>query len=996
MRASSGSGWRSAVALVALGLAAAATPVLAQDDAGPSGILRKGELDGMTEAQVKAAMPEYFPHVVNGRVKPADLPDIFGPGAVLNVGNVAMKVTNNGFIGNPFTNLSSDPAGQWPGVSGIEYLDYFGLAIGAVNPTATDPAAKRRVSYLLEWRPPTLDPVDRIYKAYDGIKNGGRFQNDDSAIDHLVDEEYLDGHDNDGDGFVDEDFAAIGQQMYSCVIRDDTPQAINASATEKHVPLGLEVQQMAWAYSIPGYTDFNVVEWDVFNRSGHTLDSLVVGGIVDMDCGPTEKSSYWQDDVDLGSFPSGDFIHVTAAGDLRVQDSTMRAPNTATDVDPDSALCPRYPIQIHGFSICDDDGDEGKTVGIPTFLLVNHTVDPSGANGPRKVMFNAWRAYTTGTPYNQGGRPSIDQERFELLVGVQPNNVEHDTTSANYGFINVPPGDQKGDWVDWWSCGPWRNVRNNDKVTVTVAFQVARGNKVTALQYAGDYLAYKAGSFQGGAPALFAKYPSLDNAFAVQVAYEGVWEDRPDWPQPLTNGHGRETPVKPRVGEPPIVGAEDCRDLGPRPAITSDPNQPPDWFDLDCDYCTGVYDSKIRKRGMFHHTWNADAPPPNPGLNVSATYNYTDNPNRVIAPGDNSITVAWDNLSEVSPDPKSNWFDFRGYRLWKVSGWTRPVGSAGPSDDDWALVGEFRQFWYQDPSTNAVIPRNYSYGPDSTKICPKVFVPNYHYPAGSAHCQGGCVDTATVDMCLDAGDLWDRQSGQIIRPDPNVPCDSAGTGCKQKTACINGRTDCSIASNNETRTQYPIGRYRYVDTEVRNGFTYFYSITAFDSTGVNATKIELTGRRSAVEAEGVTPQISASAGGGKVWVVPNPYRGYKRIQDRPSSWDLTPNATDPTGTHIDFFGLPSGLWTIRIFTVAGDLVQTIHSSDPVNESIRTSATDAHGQIHSAVTRQQDNANDGQARWNLISRNGQDIVSGVYLFTVESSKGTQRGRFVVIR
>ena len=47
-------------------------------------------------------------------------------------------------------------------------------------------------------------------------------------------------------------------------------------------------------------------------------------------------------------------------------------------------------------------------------------------------------------------------------------------------------------------------------------------------------------------------------------------------------------------------------------------------------------------------------------------------------------------------------------------------------------------------------------------------------------------------------------------------------------------------------------------------------------------------------------------------------------------------------------------------------------------------------------RQQDNPNDGQARWNLISRNGQDIVSGIYLFTVDSHLGTQRGKFVVIR
>jgi hypothetical protein len=40
--------------------------------------------------------------------------------------------------------------------------------------------------------------------------------------------------------------------------------------------------------------------------------------------------------------------------------------------------------------------------------------------------------------------------------------------------------------------------------------------------------------------------------------------------------------------------------------------------------------------------------------------------------------------------------------------------------------------------------------------------------------------------------------------------------------------------------------------------------------------------------------------------------------------------------------------------------------------------------------------DGEAAWDLISRNGQDVVSGIYVFTVDSSFGHQVGHFVVIR
>ena len=40
--------------------------------------------------------------------------------------------------------------------------------------------------------------------------------------------------------------------------------------------------------------------------------------------------------------------------------------------------------------------------------------------------------------------------------------------------------------------------------------------------------------------------------------------------------------------------------------------------------------------------------------------------------------------------------------------------------------------------------------------------------------------------------------------------------------------------------------------------------------------------------------------------------------------------------------------------------------------------------------------DGQATWNLISRNGQDVTSGIYMFSVESDVGTSQGKFVLIR
>lgn len=906
--------------------------------------------------------------------RPAAIPDIFGQGSVLNVGQFVMKVTNNGLVGNPFGNISSDPAGQWPGASSVEYLNFAGIAFGAVNPFATDPNALRRVSYLQEWRPATLDPEDRIYRGYDGIINGVRFNNDDTDLDPLTgdgrfDEDFLDGRDNDGDGSIDEDFAAIGQQMFTCVIRDDTPQAVAAAAAERHVPLGVECWQTAWAYSIPAFSNFNVVNWRFFNRSGHELDSVAIGFRTDMDCGPVEKSNFFSDDFDAPSYPFGNFMLVTKDADLRSQVKGTHP--DVPDVDADSALCPRFMVKVQGFSVVDDDGDEGKTPGVPHFLLIDHTIDPTGENGPRSVGFRAYRSFPGGQPYVQGGNPIIDQQRYEFMTGF--DNISTDVNNlAMLGFITLPQGDQKGDFTAWASIGPWRHWQANAELECTIAVGVEAGDLKSALSYANDYLQaaerIKTDPITGldvigvaSGSDLIAKYPVLDNAIAAMEAFEGSWEERSNWPL-RTDFPGRETPVKAPPGE--VLQAQGCEARDPVARFVDDKRY--EWFDFDCDYCTGAYSDE--KGGLFHRTWLAASPPPSPNTNLAVGYNYTDNPDRRFTPaGDGAVTIAWDNLSEYSPDPKEGDFDFRGYKIWKVSDWTRPVGSSGPAEADWTLLAEYR--WFEcmsDTSCRRIVSQGNPY-------CRNLFIP-----------QSNTIE----QVCLNQGDLFNIQSGDIIRPDASVLCV--------------GYPDCLVDSARALgssakigRTRYPVGRYRYLDRQVKNGFMYFYSVSAFDSTD-SSQDGQKNGRRSAVEAEGIVPQ-SGTNSPRTVWVVPNPYRGLRTIQDRPSAWDLTPNASDPTGTHVDFMGLPDGRWSIKIFTLSGDLVNTLNSNDAVNASTRTAIVlDSQGRPHESVTRQQDTPNDGQARWNLISRNGQDVVSGIYLFTVESRKGTERGKFVIIR
>ncbi len=169
---------------------------------------------------------------------------------------------------------------------------------------------------------------------------------------------------------------------------------------------------------------------------------------------------------------------------------------------------------------------------------------------------------------------------------------------------------------------------------------------------------------------------------------------------------------------------------------------------------------------------------------------------------------------------------------------------------------------------------------------------------------------------------------------------------------------------------YPVGRYRFDDPRVLDGFDYHYVVTTLASrivTTGTATRTELLESPFRAAFSGVVrPRIEAGTDvrHGKVWVVPDPFRAK-------ASWERQPVPGDAFTRHLDFFGLPAEHATIRIYALAGDLVQTI--------------------VHDG------SSGDGEAAWDLISRNGQEIESGVYLFTVEAARaGHQTGRFVVIR
>ncbi len=95
----------------------------------------------------------------------------------------------------------------------------------------------------------------------------------------------------------------------------------------------------------------------------------------------------------------------------------------------------------------------------------------------------------------------------------------------------------------------------------------------------------------------------------------------------------------------------------------------------------------------------------------------------------------------------------------------------------------------------------------------------------------------------------------------------------------------------------------------------------------------------------------------KIKVVPDPY--FAQYSSRVE--------TGEGQSVIEFQNVPDKC-TIRIYTLSGDLVETI--------------------AHASET--------GTARWNLQSTNQQQVASGIYIFHVESPYGERLGRFAIIK
>lgn len=199
----------------------------------------------------------------------------------------------------------------------------------------------------------------------------------------------------------------------------------------------------------------------------------------------------------------------------------------------------------------------------------------------------------------------------------------------------------------------------------------------------------------------------------------------------------------------------------------------------------------------------------------------------------------------------------------------------------------------------------------------------------------------------------------------------------------NPSTDSHWTGKPYLRTWPPPKQYRngdsvyyFVDANQANGLIYAYAVTAFDkgdsSLGISRLENQIgKGKTSTKIYMSNSPPVPDVT---RVRVVPNPFMGSSRFNNP------NPIETNPWVNRVRFINLPPNA-TISIFTLVGDLVKTIHTGNVVYTSRDVAIT---GDFT------------GIAEWDLTTKNNQEVVSGLYIYVVESSAGTATGKFTIMR
>jgi hypothetical protein len=883
-------------------------------------------------------------------VKSIDLPADKGSASSLavdgqfvhNIGELQINITNWGLIGSrPGSGAAYDeaPSAMWPAGSGIEHLWAAGLWVGAIKNGVPLVSTGQ---FTPEFMAVPSDPLDTVWTNRQGDKGGNRYPDPgfDDDGDGLTNEDPRNGIDDDRDGLIDEDFAIIGNQTFRLVMRDNG--SLVTELWPEHEPLGLRVIQSSFQWEDDDVDDFVGFRFEILNIGTEALEDMYVGLFADCDIGARGSAATGYDD--LPGFWQGW---------IRAADRTS------------------IPLSIA--YMYDADGDNGAAPGFLGITILSaelrrHWISGSTAP-PDFTSIQSFHTFAGTQPFESGGDPLNDVERYSLLSSDSIDSTPrlHDEDLANDYRILI-------------AHGPTRVLRAHKALTYEFAMVVGEG-----------------------------LFGLVQNTAEAALTYYGAWFDRDE--DRNTGVLGREFKICAEdFGTPasdlsnPIYGLFinvcDSNRSMQRPIQARDLDRAGCvWINTDCFFemarrgtndchrdffrnpgdntgCTGV-------RGKEHRvSWLVGLPPAPPGMRVWQA--------------NNRVHVFWNSRSQLIPDLLLQEVDFESYRVWRADGWDRPFGTSienGPGSPLWSLIAEFDLVNFfedrREVDSEVVIehlPLGANTGLEMVSYTPRMYRPDDPEYLANADAR------AVVREILEDPEFsfldFESDPSEFMRMTSSTGHTTLAGLRHPRIGDFAGSWDViDTAFWVETGLEF----FEYVDQNVLNGKGYFYAVTTTDFTTRNSRTGSIpTGHGAGSDPQGnfafATPRFAAQSAeeraseGQDIFVFPNP-------ATRESLSDFSqfnPNGNDPTGVRVMFANLPASRNTIKIFTLAGDLVEEIAHDGTVAE-----CDDDSGFGNCS----------GSAFWNLVSRNGQEVVSGIYLYSVESADAAFDnviGRFVIIR
>jgi hypothetical protein len=841
---------------------------------------------------------------------------------VLDIGQLQMNITNNGLLGSQYSIVStySDaPSGQWPAGSGVEYLFAAGLWVGGVLDGGMHVSTGQPEREI--W--PAVGPEHTLYEArYARVtrptpsseREGGRIfePTGDDDGDGRFNEEVLNGLDDDGDGLIDEDFEMQGNQMIVCTMYDNTELA--AEMYPDHYPMNLQIVQTAFAWELEDVDDFVTIRYNIRNMGKKTIKNLHIGMMVDCDIGARDAGGSGAFNDRAGRF----------TGMARATDGMYENIDVAY--------------------MYDGDG-KGHVDGYMGVMF----------RGPHSWFhgIHSYNVYTGTRPYEMGGVPTNDAERFNELSEKKSDPNTSDESQGDYHFL-ISNGNHG-------YFGPGYGT------TVEVVFVC--GNGLDEL---------------------------LENCANAHQAWEGAWYDLDD--NPMTGVDGRESlsciedygldmsmfKASPYPHMYAMATQEFCRhelptsyNIGPEDLVLQKNGRHCIWINRDnCDECANLRGEPCSK-SVFWKYWNCnkrylslderrgctgiagresvarwitESIPPPPPMRIWAE--------------DAAVHVVWNSDSEDSVDLITEYEDFEGYQIYRADDWDRPFGTSmetGPPEESWRLIGQY------DLVNEAVVFRDMM----NTTLADTVQM-GHNTGLEIVEHQPACLSdprftglAERMQSVLDTGRYIDPNYRPSVRMlDGSVRADMTDLLPWEEYPAVLD-TFYWLTSTDAGAESKPAKKfYEYIDREIHNGFLYFYGIVTMDNDKATIDgRLILTG--SGVHGDPSTnfgwirPGSNAqtandvASDGSRIYVYPNPATRESLAEFQ----QMFPNGDDPTGVRIMFTNLPAAHNIINIYTLDGDLVASLEH-------------DGTGGF-------------GDVSWNLVTRNGQQAVSGIYLYSVHS-------------